>query len=378
MGLYETPVRVLTILGTRPEAIKLAPVLRVLGRKKLRVESIVAVTGQHRQMLDQVLTLFRIVPDIDLNLMQANQGVGDFAAHAFAGVNAVLDQVRPDVVIVQGDTTSAAVAAQAAFYRRVPVAHVEAGLRTGDPANPFPEEINRRLIDVLARYLFAPTPAAAATLRREGHPGSSIHMTGNTVVDALYAIVRRRPGRAPARPRQPLIVVTSHRREHFGEPLRRICQSLIAIARRRPDVRIVFPVHLNPNVRAVTAELLGGQDRIELIEPLPYDAFIRLMAGASLVITDSGGIQEEAPALGVPVVVIRETTERMEAVRAGAARIAGTTVKRIVTTVLSELGGHHRRRVRNVFGDGRAAERIVRVLVAEHGRPAARPRRRAD
>jgi UDP-N-acetylglucosamine 2-epimerase len=363
-------------LGTRPEAIKLAPVLQALGRRRTRVESIVSVTGQHRQMLDQVLTVFRIVPDIDLNLMQADQGVGDFAAQAFAGVNTVLDQVRPDVVIVQGDTTTAAVAAQAAFYRRVPVAHVEAGLRTGDPANPFPEEINRRLIDVLARYLFAPTPAAAATLRREGHPGSSIHMTGNTVVDALHTILRRTPGRpAPARPRQPLIVVTSHRREHFGEPLRRICQSLNAIVRRRPDVRIVFPVHLNPNVRTVTAELLGGQERIELIEPLPYDAFIRLMAGASLVITDSGGIQEEAPALGVPVVVIRETTERMEAVRAGAARIAGTTVRRIVTTVLSELTGHRRRRVRHVFGDGRAAERIVRVLLAEHGRPAPRLRR---
>lgn len=371
-------MRVLTILGTRPEAIKLAPVIRVLGRRRRRVESIVAVTGQHRQMLDQVLSLFRIVPDIDLRLMQANQEVGDFAAQAFAGVNTVLDKVRPDVVIVQGDTTTAAVAAQAAFYRRVPVAHVEAGLRTGDPANPFPEEINRRLIDVLARYLFAPTPAAAATLRREGHPGSSIHMTGNTVVDALHAILGRRPsGRAAARPRHPLIVVTSHRREHFGEPLRRICHSLLAITRRRPDVRIVFPVHLNPNVRSVTAELLAGQPRIELIDPLPYDAFIRLLAGASLVITDSGGIQEEAPALGVPVVIIRDTTERMEAVRAGAARIAGTTVRRIVSTVLSELGGGRRRRVRQVFGDGRAAERIVRVIIAEHGRPAPRPRRKA-
>ena len=372
-------MRVLTVLGTRPEAIKLAPVLQALARRRPRVESIVAVTGQHRQMLDQVLTLFRIVPDIDLNLMQANQGVGDFAAHAFAGVNTVLDEVRPDVVIVQGDTTTATVAAQAAFYRRIPVAHVEAGLRTGDPDNPFPEEINRRLIDVLARYLFAPTPAAAAVLRREGHPGSSIHMTGNTVVDALRAIVRRTPGgRAPARPRHPLIVVTSHRREHFGEPLRRICQSLIAIARRRPDVRIVFPVHLNPNVRSVTAELLAGQERIELIEPLPYDAFIRLLAGASLAITESGGIQEEAPALGVPVVVIRETTERMEAVRAGAARLAGTTERRIVRTVLSELDARRRRRGRNVFGDGLAAERIVRILVAAHGRPVPRPKRRVD
>jgi UDP-N-acetylglucosamine 2-epimerase (non-hydrolysing) len=373
----DTPVRVLTILGTRPEAIKLAPVLRALARQRRRVESIVAVTGQHRQMLDQVLTLFHIVPDVDLNLMKADQGVGDFAAYAFAGVNTVLDQVRPDVVIVQGDTTTAAVAAQAAFYRRVPVAHVEAGLRTGDPANPFPEEINRRLIDVLARYLFAPTLAAAEALRREGHPRSSIHMTGNTVVDALHAIVGRSPRRGPPPgPRHPLIVVTSHRREHFGEPLRRICLALIAVAKRRPDVRIVFPVHLNPNVRAVTTELLGGQDRIELIEPMPYDAFIRLLAGASLAITDSGGIQEEAPALGVPVVIIRETTERMEAVHAGAARLAGTSVRRIVSTVLNELEPRRRRRVANVFGDGRAAERIVRVILAEHAGTASKPRRK--
>jgi UDP-N-acetylglucosamine 2-epimerase len=337
----------------------------------------VAVTGQHRQMLDQVLNLFRIVPDVDLNLMKADQGVGDFAAYAFAGVNAVLDQVRPDVVVVQGDTTTAAIAAQAAFYRRVPVAHVEAGLRTGDPANPFPEEINRRLIDVLAQYLFAPTPAAAAALRREGHPAATIHMTGNTVVDALHAIAGRTRRRPPARrPTHPLIVVTSHRREHFGEPLRRICLALIAVARRRPDVRIVFPVHLNPNVRAVTSELLAGQERIELVEPMPYDAFIRLLAGASLAITDSGGIQEEAPALGVPVVVVRETTERMEAVRAGAARLAGTSVRRIVTTVLSELDTRRRRRVSNVFGDGRAAERIVRVILAGHAGAARQPRRK--
>jgi UDP-N-acetylglucosamine 2-epimerase len=352
-------MRILTVLGTRPEAIKLAPVLQALRRR--RVESIVCVTAQHRQMLDQMLRLFEIEPDVDLDLMAPDQAVGDFAARAFSAVNAVLDRVRPDVVIVQGDTTTAAIAAQAAFYRRIAVAHVEAGLRTGDPDNPFPEEINRRLIDVVARYRFAPTKTAAAALRREGYDRSTIHVTGNTVVDALRHVAGTRGRRA--RSSGTLIVVTSHRREHFGEPLQRICEALLEICGRRPDAMIVYPVHLNPRVREVVNRMLGGHPRIQLVDPLPYDAFIRLMASASLIITDSGGVQEEAPVLGVPVVVIRESTERTEALRAGAALLGGTTVRGIVRAALRALG-RPRRRYANLFVDGHAADRIVRVLLA--------------
>jgi UDP-N-acetylglucosamine 2-epimerase (non-hydrolysing) len=353
-------MRILTVFGTRPEAIKLAPVLQALRRRR-RVESLVCITAQHRQMLDQMLRLFEIEPDIDLDLMEPDQAVGDFAARAFSALNTVLDRVHPDIVVVQGDTTTAAVAAEAAFYRRVAVAHVEAGLRTGDPANPFPEEINRRLIDVVARYRFAPTKTAAAALRREGHDRSTIHVTGNTVVDALRHVVGKRM--TDARSTGTLIVVTSHRREHFGEPLRRICEALIELCERRPDARIVYPVHLNPRVREVVNRVLGGHPRIQLIDPLSYDAFVRLMASASLVITDSGGVQEEAPVLGVPVVVIRESTERSEALRAGAALLGGTTVRGIVDASLRALR-RPRRRYANLFGDGRAAERIVRVLLA--------------
>jgi UDP-N-acetylglucosamine 2-epimerase len=370
-------VRVLSIFGTRPEAIKMAPVVRALAGRR-GVESLVCVTAQHRQMLDQVLGLFGIVPDIDLDLMRANQGVGDFAATAFAAVNGALDRATPDVVLVQGDTTTAAIAALAAFYRRIPVGHVEAGLRTNDPENPFPEEINRRLADVVARYRFAPTRASADALRAEGYPARSIHVTGNTVVDALkFMLAQGGPAEAPAaRPGETLVVVTSHRREAFGEPLRRICRALLEVAARRPDVRFVYPVHLNPNVREPVHQLLSGHPRIDLIEPMAYDAFVRLMSQAALIVTDSGGIQEEAPALGVPVVVIRQKTERGEAVAAGAARLAGTTTAGIVRAVLSELR-RTRRVKRSVFGDGRAAERIVRVVLrAGRTRPRARSSRR--
>lgn len=357
-------MRVLSIFGTRPEAIKMAPVVRALSRQR-GVESVVCVTAQHRQMLDQVLQLFEITPDIDLDLMRENQGVGDFAATALAAINRALDQVKPDVVLVQGDTTTASMAALAAFYRRIPVGHIEAGLRTNDPENPFPEEINRRLADVVSRYHFAPTRASADALRREGYSPRSIHVTGNTVVDALQFMVAHTKGRATlpvAKPGEKLIVVTSHRREAFGEPLRRICEALLQVSAKRRDVRFVYPVHLNPNVRGPVNELLGNHPRIDLIEPLAYDAFVRLMSQAALIVTDSGGIQEEAPALGVPVVIIREKTERGEAIKAGAARLAGTTTKGIVRAVLAELT-RTRRVKRNVFGDGRASERIVKILV---------------
>jgi UDP-N-acetylglucosamine 2-epimerase (hydrolysing) len=331
-------MRILSIFGTRPEAIKMAPVLQALSRRRGTVESVVCVTAQHRQMLDQVLTLFGIKPDIDLNLMVSNQTTGDFAAHALAAVNGVLDTVKPDAIIVQGDTTTAAAAGIAAFYRGIAVAHVEAGLRTNDPMCPFPEEINRRMLDVVSKYHFAPTTLAAKALRAEGYTSKSIHMTGNTVVDALQYILRT-PGVRPAVPTGgKLVVVTSHRREHFGEPLQRICDAILEIARRHPDAHVVYPVHLNPNVRGPVHERLSGHDQITLLEPMAYDGFVRLMSEAALIITDSGGIQEEAPALGVPVVIIREKTERAEAVKAGAARLAGTTVKGIVTAARPRPG----------------------------------------
>lgn len=342
----------------------MAPVVRAL-KKHRGVESVVCVTAQHRQMLDQVLQLFDITPDIDLNLMRDNQGVGDFAATALEAINRALDEVKPDVVLVQGDTTTASMAALAAFYRRIPVGHIEAGLRTNDPENPFPEEINRRLADVVSRYHFAPTRASADALRREGYAPRSIHVTGNTVVDALqFMVARTGRGRQAVlvKPGERLIVLTSHRREAFGEPLRRICQAVLDVAAKRPDVRFVYPVHLNPNVRGPVHELLGQHPRIDLIEPLPYDGFVRLMSQATLIVTDSGGIQEEAPALGVPVVIIRDKTERGEAITAGAARLAGTTTAGIVKAVLAELS-RKRRVKRNVFGDGRASERIVRIIV---------------
>jgi len=355
-------LRILSVFGTRPEAIKMAPVVRALARQP-RVRSIVCVTGQHRQMLDHVLTLFGISPDIDLDLMRDDQTAGDFAASGLAALNDVMVRIAPDLLIVQGDTTTAAMAALAGFYHRIPVAHVEAGLRTYDPNSPFPEEINRRMIDLVATHRFAPTRRAAQALIDEGVPRRSVSVTGNTVVDALRYIVKRQSKGRPAKAAGPLVVVTSHRREHFGEPLRRICRAIRAIADRWPEARIVYPVHLNPNVRHHVNELLSGHDRISLIEPMPYDAFVRLMAQARVIVTDSGGIQEEAPALGVPVVVIREKTERSEAVDVGAATLAGTSVRSIVAAVARVLDGRRRSRIKNPFGDGRAAERIVGALV---------------
>jgi UDP-N-acetylglucosamine 2-epimerase len=359
---------VLSVFGTRPEAIKMAPVLRALDLRA-DVQSIVCVTGQHREMLDQVLTLFDISPDIDLNLMQADQGAGDFAARSLAAVNRVLDEVEPDVLIVQGDTTTAAMAALAAFYRRIPVAHVEAGLRTYDPERPFPEEINRRVIDLVAAYRFAPTRTSARALIREGVPRRSIRVTGNTVVDALHHILRTNRTGTPALDQAGrLVVVTSHRREHFGEPLQRICHAIRAIVERWKDVHVIYPVHLNPNVRQCVNEMLPGHERISLVAPMAYDAFVALMAQASLLVTDSGGIQEEGPALGVPVVIIRDKTERGEAVEAGAAILAGTSIEGILAAVSTILDQPRPSSIKNPFGDGRAAERIVLRLVKEERR----------
>lgn len=360
--------RVLSVFGTRPEAIKLAPVILELEKHPDRFDSQVCVTAQHREMLDQVLEWFRINPAYDLDLMQPGQELAEFAGRGLTTVSGLLKTTQPDVVLVQGDTTTAMVAALAAFYLRLPVGHVEAGLRTRDRYNPFPEEINRRMIGALATFHFAPTARAAAALRAEQVPEGDIFVTGNTVIDALHMTVKR-PVKLDLdlrleHPR--LILVTAHRRESFGGPFESICMALLDLAERNTDIEIVYPVHLNPNVRQPVRRILAGHPRIHLLAPIRYEQFVHLMAEAYLILTDSGGIQEEAPALGKPVLVMRETTERPEATEAGTARLVGTDRQRIVAEaerlLRSEEDYRTMARTANPFGDGRAAERIVSIL----------------
>lgn len=362
--------RVLTIFGTRPEAVKLAPVILELGKHPDRFESLVCVTAQHREMLDQVLDWFQISPQSDLNLMQPDQGLAEFASRALVAVSRLLMEVRPDLVIVQGDTTTVMAAALSAFYQRIPVAHVEAGLRTRDRYNPFPEEINRRLAGTLTTWHFAPTARAADALRAEQVPEENIFVTGNTVVDALLMTVRR-PVDLKLDFRledRRLLLVTAHRRENFGAPFESLCLALRDIAERNSEVEIVYPVHLNPNVRGPVNRILAQHPRIHLLEPLRYEQFVHLMAKADLILTDSGGIQEEAPVLGKPTLVMRETTERPEALEAGTARLVGTERGRIVAETERLL--HDEKEYRAMaqagspFGDGHAAERIAGILIA--------------
>lgn len=360
------PLTVLTIFGTRPEAVKLAPVVRELARRPgLRAR--VCVTAQHREQLDQVLAAFRIAPDRDLDLMRPGQALPDLTARILTSVSAALAEERPDVVLVQGDTTTVMAAALAAFYDRIPVGHVEAGLRTDDRYSPFPEEINRRLAGALATWHFAPTPRAAAALRREGVPEGAIHVTGNTAIDALLAILAETaPPPFPFLGERRLILVTAHRRENFGPPMAACFAALRAIVERNPDVELAYPVHLNPQVQEPARRILGGHDRIHLLPPADYAAFAHLMARATLIITDSGGIQEEAPTLGKPTLVMRRETERPEAIEAGTARLVGTDPARIVgeaERLLRDPDAYAAMaRVANPFGDGHAAARIVDVI----------------
>lgn len=367
--------RTLVVLGTRPEAIKLAPVILELHRNWGPRRCIVCSTGQHREMLDQTLQTFGIVPDIELNAMRPGQSLAALTGRLFQGLDGVLEGEGPGWVLVQGDTTTAMVGAVAAYYRGVRVAHVEAGLRTYDPRAPFPEEINRTFISRVADLHFAPTERAAYNLRREGVPADRIHLTGNTVVDALFWVRDRvRQGMPPGLPSgllssldgRKLILVTGHRRESFGEGLENICLALREIARRCEDSIIVYPVHLNPKVREPVQRILGDEPRVNLIDPLPYEALIYLMDRSYCILTDSGGIQEEAPSLGKPVLVMRNATERPEAVEAGLARLVGTQRENIVRAaceLLSDSAAYEQmaRRV-NPYGDGRASQRIVKLL----------------
>jgi len=363
--------RVMFCFGTRPEAIKLAPVIQELARHPREFEPVVLVTAQHRYMLDQVLRVFDIAPDYDLNLMKPGQSLSDVTTGALRGVERVLRRVRPDMAIVQGDTTTAFAAALAAFYERIPVGHVEAGLRTDDKYSPYPEEMNRRLVSSLADLHFAPTRSAEQNLLREGVPRGRIHVTGNTVVDALKATLRSKVDwRVPVvdlvAPQHRIILVTAHRRESFGLGFEGVCHALRMIVEQNPDVDVVYPVHLNPNVRRPVRAILGGVPRVHLIQPLEYLPFVMLMERSYVILTDSGGIQEEAPALGKPVLVLRDVTERPEAVESGTAVLVGTEPDMIVRTAerLLHSNSAYRKmaRARNPFGDGHASTRIVRAL----------------
>jgi UDP-N-acetylglucosamine 2-epimerase (non-hydrolysing) len=363
--------RVMFCFGTRPEAIKLAPVILELARRPRALKPLVLVTAQHRHMLDQVLRVFDIEPDYDLDLMRPGQSLADVTVAVLRGVERVLRRGRPDVVVVQGDTTSALAAALAAFYERIPVAHVEAGLRTNDKYSPYPEEMNRRLVSGLADLHFAPTQAAKQNLLMEGVPRARIHVTGNTVVDALKAIRRSKavwhvPALDKIAPERRVILVTAHRRESFGPGFDRICRALRTVVERNPDVEVVYSMHLNPNVRKPVRAILGEVPRVHLIEPLEYLPFVRLMERAYLILTDSGGIQEEAPALGKPVLVMRDVTERPEAIEAGTAKLVGTGVETVVSAterlLRSVVAYRKMARVRNPFGDGRASVRITAAL----------------
>jgi UDP-N-acetylglucosamine 2-epimerase (non-hydrolysing) len=365
-------VRILAVMGTRPEGIKLAPLIIEL-RQRPDVQLRVAATGQHRELLDQVLTTFGIVPDDDLDVMRPEQSLADLSGRILSGMDRLLDSAAPDVLLVQGDTTSAFMCALGAWYRRVAVAHVEAGLRTGSLADPFPEEMNRLLIARVASLHFAPTARARAALLAEGVADETIFVTGNTVVDALLHI--RHSDRyknialpVPIDPARRLLLVTLHRRESWGAPLAGMCGALRTILETRPDVRIVFPVHANPVVQKTVRESLGGHARVDLIQPVDYFTFVKLMDASWLVLTDSGGVQEEAPVLGRPVLVLRETTERPEAVECGVARAVGTDPDAIVrhTVALLDHPAEHAKMARAVspFGDGQAARRIADILEA--------------
>ena len=371
--------KILLVFGTRPEAIKMAPLVKTLQAQSA-FEVKVCVTAQHRHMLDQVLHLFDIQPDFDLNLMKPGQDLYDITSGVLLGLKSVLTQWRPDAVLVHGDTSTTFAASLAAFYQRIPVGHVEAGLRTGNLYSPWPEEANRKLTSVLAQWHFAPTATSRGNLLREGVAAETIHVTGNTVIDALLQVREKIVTNASLRqqfekdfsfldPAKRLVLVTGHRRENFGEGFENICQALARIAKNNADVQVVYPVHLNPQVQEPVRRLLGSVDNVHLIEPLDYLPFVYLMDRSTLILTDSGGIQEEAPSLGKPVLVMRDTTERPEAVEAGTVRLVGTNADEIAnqaSILLSNAEAYQAMAfAHNPYGDGFACEHIAQTLLAD-------------
>ncbi|MBT9465175.1 MAG: UDP-N-acetylglucosamine 2-epimerase (non-hydrolyzing) [Hydrogenophaga sp.] len=377
----------MVVFGTRPEAIKMAPLVKGLQARAGEIETVVCVTAQHREMLDQVLKLFDIVPEHDLNIMKPGQDLFDITSNILLGLKGVLQQEKPDLVLVHGDTTTTLATSLAAYYARVPVGHVEAGLRTGNKHSPFPEEMNRKLTGSIADIHFAPTAASRDNLLREGISADAIHVTGNTVIDALLAVVDKLRNDEALKaelaqrfaflnPQRRLILVTGHRRENFGEGFQNICEALADIAAEHDDVEILYPVHLNPNVRQPVKDILAarGLANVHLIEPVDYLPFLYLMDRSYIIVTDSGGIQEEAPSLGKPVLVMRDTTERPEAVEAGTVKLVGTSREKIVAEarrLLVDADAYATMsRAHNPYGDGKAVQRIVQTVC---GLPALNP-----
>ncbi|WP_019878437.1 non-hydrolyzing UDP-N-acetylglucosamine 2-epimerase [Succinispira mobilis] len=371
-------IKVMTVFGTRPEAIKMAPLVLELQKHPEQIEVVVAVTAQHRQMLDQVLELFGVVPDYDLDIMSQGQTLYDITTRALVGLGAVLEQTKPDMVLVHGDTTTTFAGALAAYYQQIAVGHVEAGLRTGDIYSPYPEEMNRKLTGSIAELHFAPTAEAKANLLRENVKLENIVVTGNTVIDALKQVTSK--GRISSHlqatildkyPNKKIILVTTHRRENLGEPMRNVYKAIKQIVQENPDVVAVFPVHFNPKVRSVAAEELAGEARIIMCDPLEYEDFAQLMAHSYLILTDSGGIQEEAPALGKPVLVLRDTTERPEAIQAGTVLLIGTEQQEVyqkTSLLLSDEGCYRVMSTAcNPYGDGLACQRIVNCILNKYG-----------
>ena len=372
------PMKVMTVFGTRPDAIKMSPVVLELQRFPEKVKVVIAVTGQHREMLHQVLDVFRIKSQYNLDIMRPKQSLAEITTRSLEGLEGIVIRERPDIVLAQGDTTTTFAASLAAFYNRVAVGHVEAGLRTDNKYDPFPEEMNRRLTTVLADLHFAPTPAAKKNLLAEGIPASRIYVTGNTVIDALLSVAETAsdisdiPGLAKVNlDGRRMILVTAHRRENWGEPMRRICVAIRSIVEAFPDTEVVFAVHKNPIVRDIVFKELGGAERVHLIEPPDYVPFVHLLKKAHLILTDSGGVQEEAPALGKPVLVMRKTTERPEGVEAGTAALTGTEsddVFQAAAKLLTDQNAYNNMaRAINPYGDGSASVRIREALFKYFG-----------
>jgi UDP-N-acetylglucosamine 2-epimerase (non-hydrolysing) len=372
-------IKVLSIFGTRPEAIKMAPIINKLSKKTKEFKSIVCVTAQHREMLDQVLTLFSIKPDYDLNLMRPGQNLFDLTSNVLLGLKSIIEKEKPDIILVHGDTTTSMAASIAAYYSNIMLGHVEAGLRTQDKYAPFPEEINRRITGVIADIHFAPTEIAKKNLLKEGVLESAIFVTGNTVIDALVDVVEKIKESEEIKsemrnifsyldPKKRLILVTGHRRENFGKGFENICNAIAETAKNYEDVEIIYPVHLNPNVRETVNKILGNDryKNIFLIEPVNYLPFVYLMSQSYLILTDSGGVQEEAPSLGKPVIVMRDTTERPEAVNAGTVILAGTDSDRIKKDIFllldDEIKYQSMAKAHNPYGDGNTSQRIVDII----------------
>lgn len=366
-------VKVMTVFGTRPEAIKMAPLVHELNKYNGEIESVVCVTAQHRQMLDQVLDIFEIKPDIDLNIMKDRQTLVGVTTRALESLDGAIKEVKPDIVLVHGDTTTTFVASLAAFYNQVAIGHVEAGLRTWDKYSPFPEEMNRQLTGVMADLHFSPTNGSADNLRREAKPENSIYVTGNTAIDALKTTVREDYSH-PVLERvagQKLVLMTAHRRENLGEPMRRIFRAVRRLVDEHPEIAVVYPVHLNPAVQEVAQEILGNHDRIILIEPLDALDFHNFARRAHLILTDSGGVQEEAPSLGVPVLVLRDTTERPEGIEAGTLKLAGTEEEQVYAMakelLTNQAAYDEMAHAVNPYGDGEASRRIVEAILHHFG-----------